>query len=194
MNELLRRVWWMFAIRGFAALIFGILALLWPALTLLVLVAFFAAYAFVVAAACTVAAVKNRKSDKGWWLVLLLGLVALAAGALTVFYPLVTAVVLVLFMGANALVTGILDIAIAVRLRRELRNKGLLVLSGIVSIIFGLLVMLYPGAGALALVWLVSFYSILTAVLLLSIAFALRRADKASGGTAPGGRGGLVGA
>jgi len=159
-----------------------------------VLVAFFAAYAFVVAAVYIAAAVKNRNIDKGWWLVLLLGLVALAAGALTVFYPLVTAVVLVLLMGANAFVSGILDLAIAIRLRRELRNKGLLVFSGIVSIIFGLLVMLYPGAGALALVWLVSFHAIVTAMLLLSIAFALRRDNKPSGGTAPGSRDRLVGA
>lgn len=194
MNEMLQRSWWMFAIRGFAALIFGVLAVLWPGVTLLVLVAFFAAYAFVIAAAYIVAAVKNRKSDKGWWLVLLLGIVALAAGALTVFYPLVTAVVLVLLMGANAFISGMLDVAIAIRLRRELRNKGLLVLSGVVSMVFGLLVMLYPGAGALALVWLVSLHAILTAVLMLSIAFALRRANKPSGGRAPGSRDRLVGA
>ena len=194
MNEILRRSWWMFAIRGFAALIFGVLAVLWPDVTLLVLVAFFAAYAFIIAAAYLVAAVKNRKTESGWWLLLLLGLVALAAGALTVFYPAVTAVVLVLLMGANAFMSGILDIAMAVRLRRELRNKGLLVLSGVLSIVFGLLVMVYPGAGAIALVWLVSLHAMLTAVLLLSMAFALRRADKPSGGTAPGGRDRLVGA
>ena len=194
MNEMLQRSWWMFAIRGFAALIFGVLAVLWPGVTLLVLVAFFAAYAFVIAAAYIVAAVKNRKSDKGWWLVLLLGLAALGAGALTVLHPLVTAVVLVLLMGANAFISGILDIAMAIRLRRERRNKALLVLSGVISIVFGVLVMLYPGAGALALVWLVSLHAILTAVLLLSIAFALRRAGKPSGGTAPGSRDRLVGA
>ncbi|MBV9497445.1 MAG: DUF308 domain-containing protein [Acidobacteria bacterium] len=194
MNEMLRQSWWMFAIRGVAALVFGVLAVLWPEITLLVLVAFFAAYAFFVAAAYIAAAVKNRKSDKGWWLVLLLGLVALGAGAVAILHPLVTAIVLVLLMGANAFISGILDIAMAIRLRRETSNKGLLVLTGIVSILFGVLVMVYPGAGAIALVWLVSLHAILTGVLLLSISIALRRTGKPSGGAAPGNRDRLVGA
>jgi uncharacterized membrane protein HdeD (DUF308 family) len=191
MNDLLQRSWWMLAIRGTAALLFGILALVWPELTLLVLVAFFAAYAFITAAVYIGAALKNRSSDKGWWLLLLLGLVAVAAGGIAIFHPLITALVLVLLMGANALVTGILDIAIAIRLRKEIRNEWMLVLTGIVSIVFGILVFLFPGAGALAMVWMVSFYAVLTGVLLLALAFRMRGSGKSH---SPGSKDRLVGA
>src|SRR5258706_13978520 len=87
MNEMLRRSWWMLAIRGVAALAFGILAIIWPDATLLVLVILFAAYALITAAVYIGAAVKNR-TDKGWWLILLLGLVAAAAGVVPIFHPL----------------------------------------------------------------------------------------------------------
>jgi uncharacterized membrane protein HdeD (DUF308 family) len=173
-NDLLKKAWWMLALRGAAALIFGILAILWPDLTLLVLVGFFAAYAFITAAASLWGGWQNRATDKGWWLLLLLGLVAFASGVLSLIYPAITALVLVLLMGANALVTGIIDIAVAIRLRKTLRNEWLLILTGIVSVVFGVLVMLFPGAGALAMVWMVSFYAVLTGVLLLALAFRMR--------------------
>jgi uncharacterized membrane protein HdeD (DUF308 family) len=191
MNDLLRRSWWMLALRGVAALLFGILALIWPDITLLVLVALFAAYAFITAVAYISAAVKNRETDKGWWLLLLLGLVAVAAGGIAIFHPLLTALVLVLLMGANALITGILDIAIAMRLRKEIRNEWMLVLAGVVSVVFGILVFLFPGAGALAMVWLVSFYAVLTGVLLLALAFRMRGSGKSP---SPGSKDRLVGA
>jgi uncharacterized membrane protein HdeD (DUF308 family) len=168
----------MLAIRGVAALLFGVLAIVWPAATLLVLVILFAAYAFVTAAAYIGAALAHRETGKGWWLLLALGFVAVAAGGIAIFHPLVTALVLVLLMGANALVMGLLDIAIAIRLREELRNEWILILTGIVSIVFGVLVFLFPGAGALAMVWMVSFYSSLTGVLLLTLAFRLRGEGK----------------
>jgi uncharacterized membrane protein HdeD (DUF308 family) len=195
MSDLLERSWWMLAIRGAAALLFGILAIAWPGITLIVLVAFFAAYAFITAAAYIGAGLKARGAEKSWWLLVLLGLVAVAAGGIAIFYPLVTALVLVLLMGANALVTGILDIVIAIRLRKEISNEWLLILSGVISIVFGILVFLFPGAGALALVWLVSFYAVLTGVLLLALAFRMRARGKDSNKkTTPGSKDRLVGA
>jgi uncharacterized membrane protein HdeD (DUF308 family) len=190
MEKLLQKAWWMLALRGTAAVLFGILAILWPGITLLVLVALFAAYAFVTAIVSVSAAIQNRKTDKGWWLVLLLGLVAFAAGVLSVINPEVTALFLVLLMGANALVTGVLDIVIAIRLRKTIQGEWLLVLAGILSIVFGIFVLVFPGAGALALVWMVSFYSTFTGVLLLALAFRLRSSAKTTQG--PGDR--LVGA
>jgi uncharacterized membrane protein HdeD (DUF308 family) len=196
MNDLLRNSWWMLALRGIAALLFGILAIIWPDVTLLVLVALFAAYALITAGASIYAAIRNRKTDKGWWLVLLVGLVALCAGVLALFYPGVTALVLVMLMGANALVTGVLDLAIAVRLRKTLRNEWMLVLAGIVSVVFGVLVMVFPGAGALAMVWMISFYAVLSGVLLLALAFRMRSSapTKGTGATGTGGKDRLVGA
>jgi uncharacterized membrane protein HdeD (DUF308 family) len=181
MEELLERSWWMLALRGVAAILFGVLAIAWPGLTLLVLVGLFAAYAFITAAAYIGAALKNR-TDKGWWLLLLLGFVAVAAGGIAIFHPLVTALVLVLLMGANALVTGVLDLVMAFRLRKQIKNEWMLVLAGIVSIVFGVLVLVFPGAGALAMVWMVSFYATLTGVLLLALALRLRGGARPSTG------------
>jgi len=174
MKELLARSWWMLALQGIVALLFGVLALLLPGLTLLWLVAMFAAYALITGAIALYGAVKNRTMDKGWWLILLLGLVSVAAGVLAIFNPGLTALALVLLMGANALVTGALEIAVAIRLRKTVRNEWLLILAGLVSIIFGGLVLAFPGAGALALVWLISFYAVLSGVLLLSLAFRVK--------------------
>jgi uncharacterized membrane protein HdeD (DUF308 family) len=173
MEKLLKKAWWMLALRGVAALLFGILAIMWPDITLLVLVAMFAFYALFTGGVSIGAALKNRQ-EKGWWLVLLIGLIGIAAGVSAIFYPAVTALVLVLLMGANALVTGVLDIIIAIRLRKAIRNEWMLALSGVISMVFGTLVLLYPGAGALAMVWLVSFYAVLTGVLLLALAIRMR--------------------
>jgi uncharacterized membrane protein HdeD (DUF308 family) len=171
--------WWMFALRGAAALLFGILALAWPGLTLLWLVALFAAFALLGGGVSVVAAIRNRKAEDHWWLALVLGLVSIGAGVIAIFHPDLTALVLVLLMGANAIVTGILDISMAARLRKAaFRGKGLLIVAGVVSLAFGILVFLFPGAGALALVWLVSFYAILSGILLLGAAWRARKAER----------------
>lgn len=171
----LSRNWWMFALRGVIAVLFGVLAAAWPGLTLLWLVALFAAFALLGGGASLFGAFHNRRSDPQWWLALLLGLVSIGAGVIAILQPALTALVLVLLMGANAIATGVLDIALAIRLRNEIRGLAALYLAGAVSILFGVLVFLFPGAGALALVWLISFYAILSGVLLLAAAWRLRR-------------------
>ena len=174
MHELLLQSWWMLALRGAIALLFGVLAFVWPGLTLLWLVALFAAYALVGGVASVIGAVRHRHSDDEWWLILLLGLVSIGAGVIAIVHPGLTALVLVLVIGANALVTGVLDIAVAIRLRKSMQGEWLLILSGIASVVFGVLVFLFPGAGALALVWLISVHALVTGVLLLALAFRAR--------------------
>ncbi len=174
MNELFSKSWRMLALRGVIALLFGVLALALPGITLLGLVALFAAFALLSGIASIITAVKNRKSDDDWWLLLILGLVGVGAGIIAIVHPGLTTLVLVFVMGANALVTGVLDIAIAIRLRKSIGHEWLLTLSGIVSIAFGILVFMFPGAGALALVWLISFYAIVTGVLLIALAYRMR--------------------
>jgi uncharacterized membrane protein HdeD (DUF308 family) len=178
MNEMLSRSWGTLALRGVIAILFGVLALIWPDLTLLALAALFAAYALLTGAVLAIGAVKNRKSSEDWWLLLLIGLVSLGAGAIAVVHPALTALVLVLVMGANALITGVLDIATAIRLRKIIRNEWLLILSGVASIVFGVLVFLFPDAGALALVWLISLYALVTGILIMALAFRLRAKTK----------------
>jgi uncharacterized membrane protein HdeD (DUF308 family) len=177
----LSRNWWMFALRGVIAVLFGVLAAAWPGLTLLWLVAFFAAFALLGGAASSFGAFHNRAHDSQWWLALLLGLVSIGAGVIAIVEPALTALVLVLLMGANAIATGVLDIALAIRLRAEMRGVATLWLAGAVSIIFGVLVFLFPGAGALALVWLISFYAILSGLLLLAAAWRVRRHGETTG-------------
>jgi uncharacterized membrane protein HdeD (DUF308 family) len=173
--------WRMFALRGLIAIAFGVLALAWPGITLLWLVVLFAAFALFGGVISIWGALTNRKSDDAW-LVLLLGLVSVGAGIIAILHPDLTALVLVLLMGANAIATGVLDIALAVRLRKEIRGEWVLVLAGLVSILFGVLVFLFPAAGALALVWLISFYAVVSGVLLLVAAWQLRRHPEATWG------------
>ncbi len=181
MNEMLSRSWSMLALRGVIAILFGVLALAWPALTLLAFAVLFAAYALFTGVVLIVGSVKNRKSNEDWWLPFMVGLVSLGAGAIATVHPGLTALVLVFVVGANAMVTGVLDIATAIGLRKTIRNEGLLILNGVVSIVFGVLVFLFPGAGALALVWLISFYAILSGILLLAFALRLRAKTEGKG-------------
>ena len=181
MNDMLCRSWWMPALRGVLAIAFGILALMWPGLTLLGLIALFAAYAILGGVASVVAAMRYRKSHEDWWLPLLLGIAAIGAGVIAVFHPGLTIVILMLLIGANALVGGVLDLAMAIRLRKTLHHEWLLALSAIASIVFGILVFLFPGAGALALVWMVSIYALISGGLLLALALRLRTTQAGRG-------------
>jgi uncharacterized membrane protein HdeD (DUF308 family) len=182
MNASLFQSWWILALRGVIGILFGVLALTWPDLTLLALVALFAAYALLSGAVSVIGAVRNRARDDDWWLVLLLGLVGIGAGVIAIVHPTLTALVLVLVMGANALITGVLDIVAAIRMRKVIRDEWMLVLSGIASIVFGVLVFLFPGAGALAMVWLISAYALVTGALMLVLAFRVRAKTKVTTG------------
>jgi uncharacterized membrane protein HdeD (DUF308 family) len=105
---------------------------------------------------------------------LLLGLCTIAAGLIALVAPGVTALVLIAVMGANAIVTGVLDVITGVRLKRRGRTEWLLFVIGIVSVLFGIFVLLFPGAGALALVWIISTYAFVTGALLLVLSLAAR--------------------
>jgi uncharacterized membrane protein HdeD (DUF308 family) len=174
MNNFYTRSWWVPVLRGVLGILFGVLAWFWPGLTLLSLIALFAAYALVGGIGAVAGALRHRRSEDDWWLTLLLGLVSVGAGLIALFNPALTTLVLVLVIGANALVSGVLDIVAAVRLRRTIRSEWLLALSGLASVVFGAMVFFFPGAGALALVWLISLYAVATGVLLLALGLRMR--------------------
>jgi uncharacterized membrane protein HdeD (DUF308 family) len=174
-NDLFYRSWWMLALRGILGISFGVLALVWPGLTFLALIALFATYALFSGVVSVIAAVLNRKRDEEWWLVLLLGIVGVSAGVVAILRPDITALALVFFVGAYAMLSGVLDIAIAIRLRRSIRGELLLILTGMVAIVFGVLVFLFPDAGALTLVWMISVYAIATGIMLLVLGLRARR-------------------
>jgi uncharacterized membrane protein HdeD (DUF308 family) len=175
MKRLLFNSWWMFAVRGTAALFFGILALAWPRLTLLFFVVLFSAYALAVGSVAVVAALRTRR-EHGWWLVLALGLMSLGVGVISLLDLRMTALFLVLVMGAGALIAGVIDLSMAVRLRKEIRNEWLLGLAGLISIMFGAFVVISPGSGALALVWLIALQAIGTGILFIVFGLRMRSA------------------
>jgi uncharacterized membrane protein HdeD (DUF308 family) len=176
-KPMLMRSWWVLALRGVLALLFGVLALLMPGPTVLSLVLLFAAYALLAGIVYLVGAARNRRHATGshaldWWLLLMLGIVSIVAGVLAVMRPGLAALALVLIIGVNALITGVLDIVLAVRLRSHGRGGvWLLLASGIASIIFGTILIVLPTVGALALVWLVGVYAIVAGILFMVLAF-----------------------
>lgn len=176
-KPMLFRSWWILAWRGVLALLFGVLALLMPGPTVLSLVLLFAAYALLAGIVYLVGAVRNRRHATGshapdWWLLLMLGVVSVVAGLLAVMRPGLAALALVLIVGVNALITGVLDIVLAVRLRGHARpGVWLLLAGGIASIIFGTILIALPTVGALALVWLIGAYAIVAGILYMVMAF-----------------------
>lgn len=169
---MLMRSWWILALRGAITVVFGVLALSMPAITLLTLLTLFAAYALLAGAVSVAGAIRNRHASSDWWLLLLMGAVSLAVGVLAAWQPGLTLLAVVLLIGVNALVTGILDIILAIRMRRHLHGgEWVLVLSAVASVIFGAVVVALPEAGALALVWLIGAYAIVAGLLYLVLAY-----------------------
>ena len=179
--------WWAFVIRGILAIVFGLLAFFLPGITLVSLVLLFGAYCFVDGIFNLVAAFRVHGIQERWWVLLLEGIVSIAAGVITFIVPGLTAVALLFLIAAWALVTGVLEIVAAIRLRKEIRGEWLLALAGVCSIIFGLILFRHPGVGALALIWWIGAYAIAFGVLLIALGIRLRSWTRAlEGGTAIG--------
>ena len=170
----LARNWWMLLLRGLAAIFFGVLVWFLPGISLALLVLFFGAFVLVDGILGVWIAISGRKEYENWWELLLWGLVDIGIGILTFIAPGATAMALVLFIAVWAIATGVLEIVVAIRLRREIKGEWLLILGGLVSVVLGILLMLQPGAGALAVVWLIGMYAIIFGVILVMLAFKTR--------------------
>jgi uncharacterized membrane protein HdeD (DUF308 family) len=168
------RYWWLLVLRGVLAVLFGILAWLWPGLTLTALVILFGAYAFVDGLFAVGAALQRIGKQERWWAMLIEGLLGIAVGIVTFFWPGITALALVAIIGAWAVVTGVLEIVAAIQLRQEIDNEWLLGISGLLSVIFGVLVLVFPGAGALSLVWIIAAYAFAFGILFIALGFRMR--------------------
>jgi uncharacterized membrane protein HdeD (DUF308 family) len=170
----LARNWWLLALRGGLAILFGVLVLFWPVLGLVVMVASFAAYALVDGGFAIAAAVTGPATGRRWWGLLLEGLLGISAGVLTIVWPEITLIVLIYLIAAWAVATGVFEVVAAVRLRKVIEGEWALALSGILSIVFGVAVAILPGPGAVAIAWMLAAYSIVFGTLLLVLGFRLR--------------------
>ena len=180
---LLSRNWWALALRGLAAILFGILAFAWPGITLFVLVIFFGAYMLVDGIFAIVAAVRAAGEEARWWLMLLEGVLGVVVGLVAFFWPGLTALALLYLIAAWAIVTGIMEIAAAIRLRREVVGEWALILGGAFSVLFGVLLVVIPArAGLLSLTWLIGAYAVVFGILLVVLAFRVRNAPSSAGG------------
>ena len=174
MLDVLARNWWAIAIRGIAAILFGLCAFFIPGATLWALVIVFGAYCAVDGIFAIVAAVRAAQGHDRWGQLVLLGILGLLAAAVTWFYPGLTALGLLYVIAAWAIVTGVLELVAAFELRRQLTGELWWVLAGLCSIVFGLFLVWQPGAGALAVLWLIGAYAMAFGIFLLGLAFRLR--------------------
>lgn len=175
MAQVLTRNWGWVAMRGVLAIAFGMLTLLYPGITLVALVLLFGAYAVADGSFMVVSAIANRHGEPRWMALLLGGMLGIAAGLAAFLWPGITALSLLTVMAAWAIVTGIAEIVAAIKLRREIANEWMLILAGALTLAFGVLLILRPGAGALAMVFWIGIYAIFAGVLLIALSLKLRR-------------------
>ena len=168
--------WQSVAVRGCAAVLFGIAALVWPGLTLWALVALFGAWVLVDGAFALWAALTGQGRERRWLLVVE-GIAGIAAGIITFVWPGITALVLLYLIAVWAFVTGVSKLVAAVRLRHEITHEWVLGLSGLLSIVFAILVVTTPGAGALVITWLIGWFALVSGAALVVLAWRLRRIE-----------------
>jgi uncharacterized membrane protein HdeD (DUF308 family) len=161
-------------IRGVAGVLFGIATFFAPGVSLAVLVLLFGTYALLDGVLAVITAVRRRNVSDRWWMLLLEGLVGIAAGIVTLVWPGITALALLYVIAAWALLTGAFEIAAAIRLRKIITGEWLLVLSGIASIGLGILLMIFPGPGALVMVLWIGAYAFVFGILLIALSLRLR--------------------
>src|SRR5271157_1031921 len=174
MVEILTRYWWAFIARGILAIALGVMVFAWPAITIAALIIVFGIYVFVDGIFLVVKAIGGWKARDDRWLLLFEGLLGIGIGVISFFAPGVTAVGLLFYIATWSLATGILEIVGAIRLRKEIQGEVWWILSGIVSIVFAVLLMIFPGAGILGLVWLLGVYAIVFGVLLIALGIRIR--------------------
>src|SRR5882672_12799589 len=172
--ETLKRHWWVPVIRGIAAIVFGIIAFVYPGLTIATLVLFFGAWVLIDGIFRIVGAIGHRASDPDWSWQLVIGIVGIIVGFLTFHAPQITALALIIYIAAWALMIGATEIAFAIKMRREIKGEWFLILMGLASVVFAVLLLWNPIAGAAALIWIIAWYAVIMGVLAIIFGFRLR--------------------
>ena len=174
------RYWWIFLLRGIVALLVGLLALFVPGVTFASLVIFLGAYMFMDGILSIIAGISARKRAREWKWYIVSGIFGVLIGVITFLNPFATAVALVYTAALWAIVVGVVEMVIAFRLRKEIRGEGWYIAGGILTIIFGILILANPATGALTLTMVFGIYAIIAAVMLMSLGFRLKRRNKST--------------
>jgi len=168
--------WWAFVLRGIFAILFGLICFILPGMALLSLIFLFGFYALADGILNIVAAFRRTGAEQvPWWALLIAGVISIAAGVLAFAIPGITAVALLILIAAWAVATGILEIIAAIRLRKQISGEWVLVVSGLLSIAFGVLMFLFPRAGALAVVIWIGAYAIVLGILMIALGLRLSK-------------------
>lgn len=178
MLHALAQNWWLILLKGICAIAFGVLALAWPGLTIFTLVLLYGVYALLDGIFALTAAATGNTAEPRWWLAIV-GIIGIGAGILTFLWPNITAFVLLFLIAFWAIAMGIAEIVGAIRLRKEIDNEWLLAASGVISVLFGLLLLSRPAAGALALITVIGAFAIVHGVLLAWFALKVHWRDEA---------------
>jgi uncharacterized membrane protein HdeD (DUF308 family) len=173
MGTLLARNWWAIVVRGVIAILFGLAVFAFPGVSLLGLIVLFGIFSFV-SGFFALMSLRSRPGNEPTWMVILEGITGIAVGIIAFFWPGLTGVILLYLIAAWAIVSGIFEVMTAIRLRRQIDNEWLLGLAGVASVIFGILLLAWPAAGAFALLWVIGTYAIFFGVLLVALGIRLR--------------------
>jgi uncharacterized membrane protein HdeD (DUF308 family) len=168
------RNWWMLALRGMLTIVFGLLALIWPDTTKLVLVLLFGAFALVDGIFAVAVGIASYGYFERWWAVLLEGLTGIVIGILTFVWPNITALALLYFISAWAVITGIFEIVAAIKFRHVIPGEWAMIFNGILSVLLGALLCVFPAAGEVGLAWLIGIYAMTFGIMEMIFAFRLR--------------------
>ncbi|MDQ7262858.1 HdeD family acid-resistance protein [Paracoccus sp. PS-1] len=166
--------WWVPLLRGIAAILFGLMALIWPGLTVYALLLVFGAYAIFDGVMAIVTAFRRKAADDRWWAWALDGVLSILIGLMALFWPEATALAFILWMAAWGVVAGVFRIIAAIRLRDEIEGEWALGLSGLLLVVWGVLMALVPAAGLLGIAWLIGLFALLIGVAMIVLAFRLR--------------------
>ena len=175
LDSLIARFWWTIVLRGVLALAFGVVAFLWPGVTLATLIVLFGGYAVADGLVSVILGIKDYGNHERWWATLIGGFVSMTAGIITLMMPGQTAIALLILIAIWAMLHGVLDVIAAIRLRHVIEGEWRLALAGVLSIGFGLLLIAFPGTGALAAVWWVGTYAILMGAMLVMLGLRARK-------------------
>ena len=179
-QALCRRTWWVFLVGGLASVIFGILAFMRPGIALLVLSIFFAAAVLVDGASNIVGALQHREKD-GWWIMLLIGILGVVAGGYALLNPPVSMMAFIFLVAFEAILLGVFLLMLGYKVRKATSREWILYVTGVLSVLFGILVIMNPTAGSLSVVYLIAGWALVIGALKVLFAFKVKNLPERAG-------------